>query len=56
MFNYYINEKNIKEKKEEENRKEKEKITEIKRKSKILLNKKYFFYNYRKNDKINKKL
>ena len=34
MFNYYINEKNIKEQKDEEKRKEKQKIDEAKRKSK----------------------
>ena len=34
MFNYYINEKNVKEQKDEEKRKEKQKIDEVKRKSK----------------------
>jgi hypothetical protein len=34
MFNYYINEKNIKEQKEDEKRKERQKIEEAKRKSK----------------------
>ena len=34
MFNYYINEKNIKEQKEDEERNEKQKIDEAKRKSK----------------------
>ena len=34
MFNYYINEKIIKELKEEEKRKEKQRLDEIKRKSK----------------------
>ena len=46
MFNYYINEKNIKEKREEEERKEKHKIEEAKRKSKSLIKLIY----YRKND------
>ena len=36
MFNYYINEKNKKDQKENEKRKEKQKIEEIKRKSKYL--------------------
>ena len=34
MFNYYINEKNIKDHQENEKRKEKQKLDEIKRKSK----------------------
>lgn len=38
MFNYYINEKKIKESKEKKNLEEKEKLIEVKRKSKI-----YFF-------------
>ena len=38
MFNYYINEKNKKDQKENEKRKEKQKIEEIKRKSKYLIN------------------
>ena len=57
MFNYYINEKNIKEQKEDEERKEKQKIDEAKRKSKQITN--HNFYHYillRKNVKINKKL
>jgi len=37
MFNYYINEKNKKDQKENEKRKEKQKIEEIKRKSKHLI-------------------
>ena len=37
MFNYYINEKNKKDQKENEKRKEKQKIEEIKRKSKYLI-------------------
>ena len=37
MFNYYINEKNKKDQKENEKRKEKQKIEEIKRKSKPLI-------------------
>ena len=36
MYNYYINEKNMKDQKETEKRKEKEKIDEVKRKSKHL--------------------
>jgi hypothetical protein len=39
MYNYYINEKNMKDQKEKEKRKEKEKIDEVKRKSKHLKNK-----------------
>ena len=38
MFNYYINEKNIKDQKETEKRKEKEKLEEEKRKSKPINN------------------
>ncbi len=38
MFNYYINEKNIKDQKETEKRKEKEKLDEEKRKSKPINN------------------
>ena len=34
MFNYYINEKNIKDQQENEKRKEKQKMDEVKRKSK----------------------
>ena len=38
MFNYYINEKNIKVQKEDEERKEKQKIDEAKRKIKQITN------------------
>ena len=38
MFNYYINEKIVKEQKDEEKRKEKQKIDEVKRKSKQITN------------------
>ena len=37
MFNYYINEKNEKDQKENQKRKENQKIEEIKRKSKYLI-------------------
>ena len=57
MFNYYINEKNIKEQKEDEERKEKQKIDEAKRKSKQITNNNIYHYiYYRKNVKIHKKL
>ena len=54
MFNYYINEKKIKGKNEDEKKKIKEKMEEIKRKSKKIYN--INFNNNRKNEKINKKL
>ena len=44
MFNYYINEKNIKEQKEDEERKEKQKIDEAKRKSKQITNNNIYHY------------
>ena len=44
MFNYYINEKNIKEQKEDEERKEKQKIDEVKRKSKQITNNSFYHY------------
>ena len=44
MFNYYINEKNMKEQKEDEERKEKKKIDEAKRKSKQIMNKNIYHY------------
>ena len=44
MFNYYINEKNIKEQKEDEERKEKQKIDEAKRKSKQITNNNFYHY------------
>ena len=43
MFNYYINEKNMKEQKKDEERKEK-KIDEAKRKSKQIINKNIHHY------------
>ena len=41
MFNYYINEKKIKENEEKKNIEEKEKLIEVKRKCKIYLIKLY---------------
>ena len=48
MFNYYINEKKIKGKSEDEKKKIKEKMEEIKRKSKLL----FEIISFRKNDEI----